>query len=428
MKDPTRTDIHRALARHDGVMLEIMGRVRRDFLPGDWRSLGIHPSERALHGERFGDLAEVWFHATEPAIGGYSQVEGLSVVKDPDATFFLRDAIAECGREILGEEYHKKHGRLAMFTKIYSYTVNIFLHWHLNQVLAGQVHQMSKEEGYYFAPELFPYGQHPFTYFALKPDTTKERVRAALSRKSWDSCDTSLLDQCHKIELKPGTGWILGSLLIHGPGAAPTIEPQVMADNFFWGIPQLAHGTPGTRDFFFRDLTERFRENVDLIVDETLDWTGNCVSEEEWVQSHYLEPIPVNGEARPGVQDRWVVYGNFSRTFPNQSFSTKELRLKPGAETVLYDHGFTGAFVLAGAGVIVSDGCPDVHVSALPPFWRETALHTYSNAVTWTADRAKRGVHIKNIHTSQDLVMIRSIAGGTKYMPEVGAHRAASPN
>ena len=37
------------------------------------------------------------------------------------------------------------HGRLAMFTKIYTFTVNIFLHWHLNQGLAEQVDQMSKD-------------------------------------------------------------------------------------------------------------------------------------------------------------------------------------------------------------------------------------------------------------------------------------------
>jgi hypothetical protein len=313
-----------------------------------------------------------------------------------------------------------------MFTKIYSYTVNIFLHWHLNQRLASEVQQMSKEEGYYFAPELFPYGQQPYTYFGFKPGTTREMVKAALSRPNWELRDTSLLERCHKIPLKPGTGWILGSLLAHGPGAAPTIEPQVMADNLVVGIPELANGTPVSRDLIFRDLTARFRENVDLVVDEALDWEGSCVSEEEWIRSHYLEPVAVQGEMRPGVQDRWVVYGNFSPQFPNRSFSTKELRLKPGAETVLHDHGFTGAFVLAGGGVIESAGCPDLYLAALPPFWRESALPTYSNSAVWTAERAKRGVRIRNIHTAQDLVLIRTIAGGTSEMPEVGAHRTAA--
>jgi hypothetical protein len=424
VKDPTRADVERALERNDGVLLEVMGRVRRDFLPGNWQSLGIHPSEKALYGSRFGDLAEVWFHATEPAIGGYSQVEGLSMVKDPDALFFLRDAVAECGKEMLGEDYYKKHGRLAMFTKIYTFTVNIFLHWHLNQTLAGEVDQMSKEEGYYFAPELFPYGQKPFTYFGLKPDVTKAQVKEALSRKNWEKRDTGLLEKCHKIHLKPGTGWLLGSLLIHGPGAVPTIEPQVMADNLIVGIPELENGTPVTRELLFRDLTEKFQENVDLLVEETLDWEENCVSEEEWVKRHYIEPVPCKGEQPAGVQDRWVVYGHFKEGFRNESFSTKELRLKPGAEAVLHDHGFTGAFVLAGSAVITSDKHPDVHVSALPPFWRETQVHSYNNAVTWTADRARRGVRIKNIHTSQDFVLIRSIAGGTKDMPGVGAHRS----
>jgi len=417
VKDPNRADIQRALDRYDGVMLEVMGRVRRDFLPGNWQSLGIHPSERALYGARFGDLAELWFHATEPAIGGYSQVEGLTLVKDPEAFFFLRDAVQECGKEILGEAYHKKHGRLAMFTKIYTFTVNIFLHWHLNQTLAGEVGQMSKEEGYYFAPELFPYGKQPYTYFGLKPGTTKDRVKAAFGKKAWESGDTSLLESCHKINLKPGTGWLLGSLLIHGPGAVPTIEPQVMADNLVVGIPKLENGTPVTRDLLFRDLTECYKENVDLVVEKTLDWEENCVSEEEWVRRHYLEPIPVKGEQPPGAQDRWVVYGNFSNKFPNESFSSKELRLKPGAEAVIHDHGFTGAFVLAGSGVISSDKRPDLHISALPPFWRETAVHSYSNSLVWTADRARRGVRIKNIHPSQDFVLIRSIAGKCPDMP-----------
>jgi hypothetical protein len=424
VKDPTRGEVQRALERYDGVMLEVMGRVRRDFLPGNWQSLGIHPDERALYGTRFGDLAELWFHATEPAIGGYSQVEGLTMVKDPDALFFLRDAVEEFGREIVGDDYYKKHGRLAMFTKIYTFTVNIFLHWHLNQNLATQVDQMSKEEGYYFAPELFPYGKEPFTYFGIKPEITKDQVKEALSRKSWESGDTSFLEMCHKVPLKPGTGWLLGSLLIHGPGAVPTIEPQVMADNLIVGIPKLENGTPVTRELLFRDLTEKFKENVDLLVEETLDWKENCVTEEEWIQRHYIEPVPVKGEQPPGVQDRWVVYGNFSKEFPNESFSTKELRLKPGAEAVLYDHGFTGAFVLAGGAVIVSDRHPDVHVSALPPFWRETNVTSYNNSLVWTADRARRGVRIRNIHTAQDFVLIRSIAGGSKDMPGIGAHRS----
>ena len=423
MKDPTRASMERALERHDGVMMEVMGRVRRDFLPGNWQSLGIHPGERALYGQRFGDLAELWFHATEPAIGGYSQVEGLTRIKDPEATFFLRDAVAELGKEILGEEYHRKHGRLAMFTKIYSFTVNIFLHWHLNQKLASEVHQMSKEEGYYFAPELFPRGKQPYTYFGLKPGTTKDHLKAAFSKERWERGDTSILEKCHKIPLKPGTGWILGSLLLHGPGQIPTIEPQVMADNLIVGIPRLENGTPVTRDLLFRDLTARFKENLDLLIQETIDWEANCVSEEAWIRDHYIEPVPASRDQPPGVQDRWVVYGHFSRTFQNQSFSTKELRLAPGAEAVIHDHGFTGAFVLAGSGVITSDRHPDLHIGALPPFWRETAVHTYDNALVWTADRARRGVRVKNIHPSQDLVLIRSIAGGTKDMPEVGAHR-----
>jgi hypothetical protein len=393
--------------------------------PGNWQSLGIHPAERALCGEAFGNLAELWFHATEPAIGSASRIEGLSMIRDADASFFLRDAIVECGREILGDDYHRRHGRLAMFTKIYSYTENIFLHWHLNQKLAAEVGQMSKEEGYYFAPELFPHGQQPYTYFGFKPGTTKEDVKAALSPESWERRDTSILSRCHRIPLRPGTGWILGSILAHGPGAAPTIEPQVMADNLVVGIPELANGDPVDRALLFRDLAVRFHENVDRIVDEALDWEGNCVSEQEWIDTHYLEPVTVAGERRPGVQDRWVVYGNFSRTFRNEAFSTKELRLRPGAETVLQDHGFTGAFALAGSAILSSDGCPDLYVSALPPFWRETAMHTYANSVVWTADRARRGVRIRNPHTSQDFVLIRSIAGFAPDMPEVGAHRTA---
>jgi len=51
-------------------MLEVMGGCAAISCRGNWQSLGIHPSERALYGERFGDLAEVWFHATEPAIAG----------------------------------------------------------------------------------------------------------------------------------------------------------------------------------------------------------------------------------------------------------------------------------------------------------------------------------------------------------------------
>jgi hypothetical protein len=427
VKDPTRTDIQRALSRHDGILPEVMGRVRRTFLPGNWQSLGIHPAERALCGESFGNLAELWFHATEPAIGSASQVEGLSMIRDTDASFFLRDAIAECGREILGDDYHRRHGRLAMFTKIYSYTENIFLHWHLNQKLASEVGQMSKEEGYYFAPELFPYGRKPYTYFGFKPGTTRDHVKAALSRETWERRDTRILDRCHKIPLKPGTGWIVGSILAHGPGAAPTIEPQVMADNLVVGIPELANGDPVDRSLLFRDLAARFHENVDRIVDEALDWEGNCVSEQEWIDTHYLEPVAVAGEPRPGVQDRWVVYGNFSRTFRNEAFSTKELRLKPGAETVLLDHGFTGAFVLAGSAIVSSENCPDLYVAALPPFWRETAVHTYSNSVVWTADRARRGVRIRNPHSSQDFVLIRSVAGASSEMPDVGAHRTASP-
>ncbi|MBN1442692.1 MAG: hypothetical protein JXA90_08285, partial [Planctomycetes bacterium] len=222
---------------------------------------------------------------------------------------------------------------------------------------------------------------------------------------------------------KPGTGWLLGSLLIHGPGAVPTIEPQVMADNLIVGIPELENATPVTRALLFRDLTERFQENVDLLVEETLDWEENCVSEEEWIRRHYLEPVPTNGDQPPGVQDRWVVYGDFKKEFPNESFSAKELRLKPGAEAVVHDHGFTGAFVLAGSAVISSDRHPDVHVSALPPFWRETEVTRYNNALVWTADRARRGVRIRNIHPSQEFVLIRSIAGGSKEMPDVGAHR-----
>jgi len=112
------------------------------------------------------------------------------MVKDPDAVFFLRDAIGEFGKEILGEEYHRKHGRLAMFTKIYSFTVNIFLHWHLNQRLAEQVHQMSKEEAT-TSPRAVPLREEAFTYFGLKPGTTKDQVKAAFSKATWEKGETA---------------------------------------------------------------------------------------------------------------------------------------------------------------------------------------------------------------------------------------------
>jgi len=150
------------------------------------KRLRLHPDDYYALGTKRGSIKERWLSSVIPAMNGplAPADEGLSYVAvndDGSEKFTLRDAVAELGAALIGEELHAKYGTWPMYSKFFDYETPLFHHLHLDDAAAALVGRMGKPEAYYFPPQLNNHpGLFPVTYFGYDPDVTIDEVRDRL--------------------------------------------------------------------------------------------------------------------------------------------------------------------------------------------------------------------------------------------------------
>ncbi len=371
--------------------------VPRDFLmPG--KRLRLADQDLYALGAHRGGIDERWLASTTKADNGPDapEDEGLSYVVGPEGErFLLRDAIEEAGEQIIGTEMLERWGRWPVLCKFFDNLGPIPHHLHQRREHAALVGQEPKPEAYYFPPQLNPVSNNfPYTFFGLEPGTTREDIYRCLER--WYEGDNGILDYSKAYRLKPGTGWLVPSGILHAPGSLCTYEVQWGSDVFAM-FQSMVEGRFVPWDLLVKDVPEDKKQDLDFIVD-LIDWEANL--DPNFKQNHYLEPIPIGDTADDGYQDRWVVYGKVEG---QDLFSARELTVQPGVKVTVRDNGASGAVVIQGRGRL---GVYDV---AAPTYIRYGEL-------TWdeffiTDEVARSGYTVEN--TGQEpLVILRYFGPG----------------
>ncbi|MBS3791342.1 hypothetical protein KGY77_01670 [Candidatus Bipolaricaulota bacterium] len=387
------------LSKGNGIFRLAPNWVPRPFSrPG--RRLKLATEDLYALGKSRGGITERWFASTTHADNvGAPPDEGMSyIVVESDGNpeqVLLKEAIEVMGDEILGEDVMEEYGGWKMFSKFFDNMGPLPHHVHLDQEHAEKVGAESKPEGYYFPEQMnFTRGDFPYTFFGLKPDTTKDEVIKCLER--FDKGDNGILDLSQAYRLKPGTGWYVPEGLLHAPGSLCTYEPQYASDVFSM-FQSIVQGETIPREMLVKDVPEGRKNDLDYLVD-LLDWEANV--DPNLTENRYNEPVPVKPleeMKQEGYIENWVVYGS-------EFFSGKELTVLPGRSVTINDDSAYGAILLQGHGSMNS---LTVETPSLIRYGELT-----NDEVFVTAEAAQEGVEIVNKSDKDELVMLKHFGPG----------------
>jgi hypothetical protein len=354
--------------------------------------LKLHPDDIYAFGANRGGIDERWFSSTtEAANEGRVPDEGFSYVVIPGERFTLKQAVSECGAELVGSAIWDKYHRWPVYSKFFDNMGPIPHHMHQSQEQAQLLGREGKPESYYYPPQHNRVGNNfPYTFFGLEPGTTKAQVRKCL--ENWNRGDNGILDLSKAYRLEPGTGWLVGPCILHAPGSLCTYEPQWGSDVF--GMYQsMVEGRYVPWDLLVKDVPPARHRDLDYILDQ-LDWEANV--DPNFKKNHYLEPILVADTRAEGYADRWIVYG---RIRGKQSFSAKELTIDPGVRCTILDRGAFGLICVQGTGKI--NGEP----LSSPTLIRFNQLT--EDEYFCTESGARAGVVFENTSKTEPLVCLR---------------------
>ena len=265
-----------------------------------------------------------------------------------------------------------------------------------------------KPEGYYFPPQHNTVANNfPYTFLGLEPGTTKEGVKRCLER--WNEGDNGILDLSKAYRLKAGSGWLIGTGILHAPGSLCTFEPQWGSDVLSM-FQSLVEGREVPRAFLVKDIPPDKHWDLDFIVSE-LDWDANV--DPNFKEHHYLEPVAVADTHTEGYVDRWIVYGKIDE---RQYFTAKELTIEPRVKCTIKECGAYGLIVVQGSDKMnnLRLDCPK-----LIRFGEMTDDEVFCSEAA-----ARSGVVFENTGETEDLVVLRYFGPEVNVnAPAVGAHR-----
>ncbi len=395
-----RSTAENALLQGKGILRLAPNWVPRSFcVPG--RRIKLHPADYYAFGGDRGGIDERWFSSTTPADNGpkTSKDEGLSriVFEDGSKTEMvtLRDAVAELKGGIIGDRVWNAHQRWPMYSKFFDNKGALPHHVHQRDQHAKLVGMLGKPESYYFPVQNNNYGaDYPYTFFGLKPGTTKDQLKECLS--NFSKGDNRITDLSTAYRLEPGTGWDVPAGILHAPGSLCTYEPQRASDVFAM-YQSLTGDAIIPEELLWKNSPAEKVGNVDYLI-EVLDWEANV--DPNFAAHHFMRPKPVRPAAQmeaDGCQENWI-------TYKSPDYSAKELTVFPGKTVTIKDGGAYGMILLQGHGKM---GVWDIDCPTLIRFGQLTMDEFF---VTEAA--AKEGVVISNPSKTDPIVMLKHFGPG----------------
>ena len=369
--------------------------VPRAFcVPG--RRIKLHPDDYYALGGARGGIDERWFSSTTHADNGPGTPddEGLSYVIFEDGGAIkkttLREAVAHLQAGLIGPRLWNQFHGWPMFSKFFDNKGALPHHIHHRNQHARLVNQPGKPEAYYFPIQVNNYGaDFPYTFFGLRPGTTKEQLKTCL--KNFTKGDNHVTDLSAAYRLTPGTGWDVPAGILHAPGSLCTYEPQFASDVFAM-YQSLVGDAIVSEDLLWKDSPPDRRGDYDYLV-EVVDWEAN--TDPQFAEHHFMTPQPVNPTIDPGAAgyaENWVCY-------KNESYSAKELTVLPGQTVTVKDGAAYGLIILQGHGKM---GVWDIETPAIIRFGQLTLDEFFVSE-----DAAKNGVVIHNSSPTDPIVMLK---------------------
>ncbi|HTO21447.1 MAG TPA: hypothetical protein VMQ10_03145 [Spirochaetia bacterium] len=395
-----RSITEKALQQGGGILRLAPNWVPRSFcVPG--RRIKLHPADYYAFGGDRGGIDERWFSSTTPADNGpkTSPNEGLSFIVLEEGSrvekVTLRDAIDELKGEIIGDRIWNAHKRWPMYSKFFDNKGALPHHVHQRDQHAKLTGQLGKPESYYFPVQNNNYGaDYPYTFFGLKPGTTRDELRQCLL--NFTKGDNRITDLAAAYRLEPGTGWDVPAGILHAPGSLCTYEPQRASDVFAM-YQSLTGDAIIPEELLWKNTPKEKIGNVDYLI-EVLDWEANV--DPDFAAHHFMRPRPVRPVAEMEAQgyiDNWI-------TYKSPEYSAKELTVLPGKTVTVTDAACYGMILLQGHGTM---GAWDIDSPALIRFGQLT-----SDEFFVTESAAKKGVKITNPSRTDPIVMLKHFGPG----------------
>lgn len=387
-----RDRLEKALESGGGILRLQPAWVARDFLPAG-RRLGL-PDDAYDVGER-GHICERWLGSTTEADNAVGPPnEGLSFLELADGfTMSLRDAVDEAPEAILGAEYARSHGTLGRLPKLFDYAARLPLHLHQRQCHADLVGRHSKDEAYYFPPDV-DMGPHPETFLGVHPHIADEGCHEVLLPylEDWDS-DLILRHSPAYLQV-PEEGFFVPSGVLHAPGSALTIELQEDSDVFAM-LQALNEGRIISKELLWKDVSAQDRESKgERFILELIDWKEN--GDPHFFKNHHLIPLLIEDSVQDAGEEYWIFYGS-------TKFVGKKLRVRPGGTYRSVDAGVHSILAWQGTGTV---GGHDVE-----------GRNPGRDELLIVHDRAAAGVDIVNTG-SDDLTIIKFFGPDMYPVPE----------
>lgn len=393
--------VRKAIEESGGVLRLRPAWVAHDFLEAGYR-LGLSPEDYDA-GER-GTIMERWLCSETHATNRIDlAAEGFSELEIPGWQITVRDAVARCGPEILGEEYAMTHGSLGRLVKIYDFATRLFLHFHQRQEDLDSQGKTSKDEAYHYLDA--PTGAHPETFFGVHPHIVERGLQDDIYLpiiESWSGGDSEVLRHSVAYLNVPGEGFLVHSGVLHAPGTALTLEIQEPSDVLAVLQPTV-EGHPIRREMLLCDVApEAVLALGARAVLRQIDWEAN--GDPRFYEHRHLFPKRVRETQQGERFEEWIYYGT-------SKFSGKRMVLRPGEEFWNVERGVHSIFVWRGEGM----------VAGLPVRAGDFDLHRCEDELLIVHDRAVSGYDIRNVG-EEDLVLFKFFGPdiNTAVAPPVG--------
>ncbi len=357
------------------------------------KRIKLHPDDYYVLGQERGGIDERWLSSTTHAENGPAtpEDEGLSYIvsKDGSERMLLRDAVEELGGAVVGEALWEKYGKWPMFSKFFDNLGPLPHHIHHRDEHATRVGAEGKPEMYFFPAQMNNYeGEFGYTFFGLRPETTKEEVKAALM--AFSKGDNRLLDLSQAYKITLDTGWDVPPGVLHAPASMCTYEPQFASDVYAMYQSVLHGGHCVSEDLLWKNCPSEEIGNYDYLM-EVIDWEMNV--DPRFSEHRFMKPLVIHTD--DAYTEEWICY-------KCPTVSAKRLTVQPGQSVVIRDQAAYGCILLQGRGKM---GVWEIET---PTLIRYGALTNDEFFVSETA--AREGLRITNTSETEPLVMLKHFA------------------
>ena len=357
------------------------------------KRIKLHPDDYYALGAERGGIDERWFASTTHAENGplTPDDEGLSYVVSADGSerVLLRDAVAELKGEIIGDALWKKYGKWPMFSKFFDNLGPLPHHIHHRDQHAKRVGADGKPEMYFFPAQMNNYeGEFGYTFFGLRPETTKKEVKEALM--NFTKGDNHLLDLSQAYKITLDTGWDVPPGVLHSPASMCTYEPQFASDVYAMYQSVLYGGHTVSEDLLWKNCPDEERGNFDYLVD-VIDWEKNV--DPDFSKNRFMKPIAIT--ENEDYTEEWLCY-------KCREVSAKRLTVQPGKTVTITDAAAYGFILLQGKGTL---GVWEIETPTLIRYGELTNAEFFV-----TEKAAKAGITITNTSKTEPIVMLKHFA------------------